>query len=228
MKGRELERALSLADELVEQRARLRRIHHLQEEIAAAGEVERHAPDVVDAAARRRGEIEQIARELEDQWVMQGPLVAIWQRAVDMAEQAAYAGADTGPYRDEVDEARHRVEAARLETREALDRLACEREALVDVALAAPFELPLCEAVHDDGRPEAARRDALALAGYAQELDRAATRAGAVAARTVADARAELADLGDPVDVRSRIDAIERELPAVVPLPASAPPSAAL
>ncbi len=228
MKGRELDRALALADELVELRASLRRIRHLEEEIAAAGEVERHAPDVVHAASRRRDEIEQIARELEDQWVMQNPLVTIWQRAVDLAEQAAYAGADTAPYQDDVDEARHRVEAARLETREVLDRLAGEREALVDVALAAPFELPLCEAVHDDGRPEAARRDALALAGYAQELDEAATRAHAVAARTVADARAELAELGDPVDVQSRIDAIERELPAVVPLPGSAPPSAAI
>ena len=53
MKGRELDRALALADELVELRASLRRIRHLEEEIAAAGEVERHAPDVVHAASRK-------------------------------------------------------------------------------------------------------------------------------------------------------------------------------
>ena len=86
--------------------------------------------------------IEQVARALEEEWVAQGPLVSLWQRAVELAELAESAGADPAPFRVEVDEARRRVESARLETRDALDRLVEQREALMDVALAAPFELP--------------------------------------------------------------------------------------
>jgi hypothetical protein len=226
MKGRELDRVLALADELVEQRGKLRRIEHLQQEIQQEREIELRAPDVVRAACSRRGEIERITRSLEDQWVSQGPLVEAWQRAIDLAEQAEYAGADASPYRADVEEARHRVETARLQTREELERLASEREALVDVALAAPIELPLCDAVHDDGRPEAARQDALALAEYARTLEGTASEAHEQAQRIVAEARAELAELGDRGAVEGRIEELEAALPATVELPADAPSSA--
>ena len=169
-----------------------------------------------------------MARALEQQWVDQEPLVAIWQRAVDLAEQAAYAGADVRPYREDADEARRRVEAARLETREHLDRLARERECLVDVALAAPIELPLAGAVRDDSRPEAARREALALVDYARMLEAAAAEAAGHADAAIAGIRGELAELGDGAELESRIAALEGELPDDVELPGSAPPSAAM
>ena len=177
MKARELDRTLELADELAELRSRLHRVRHLEAELDRETEIERRMPEIVESVVRRRSEIEGVARALEQQWVDQEPLVAIWQRAVELAEQAAYAGADARPYREDADEARRRVEAARLETREHLDRLARERECLVDIALAAPIELPLAGAVRDDHAPEAARREALALVDYARMLEAAAEEA---------------------------------------------------
>ena len=228
MKARELDRTLELADELAELRSRLRRVRHLEAELDRESDIERRMPEIVDSVVRRRSEIEGVARALEQQWVDQEPLVAIWQRAVDLAEQAAYAGADALPYREDADEARRRVEAARLETREHLDRLARERECLVDVALAAPIELPLAGAVRDDSRPEAARREALALVDYARMLEAAAVEAAGHAGAAIAGIRGEIAELGDEAMLESRIAALEQELPDDVELPGSAPPSAAM
>ena len=211
MKARELDRTLELADELAELRSRLHRVRHLEAELDRESDIERRMPEIVDSVVRRRSEIEGVARALEQQWVDQEPLVAIWQRAVDLAEQAAYAGADALPYREDADEARRRVEAARLETREHLDRLARERECLVDVALAAPIELPLAGAVRDDSRPEAARREALALVDYARMLEAAAVEAAghaggrspASAARWRSWATRRCWNLGSPRSSRS-------------------------
>ena len=228
MNARELDRTLELADELAELRARLHRVRHLEAELDRETEIERRMPEIVGSVARRRSEIEAVARALEQQWVDQEPLVAIWQRAVDLAEQAAYAGADVRPYREDADEARRRVEAARLETREHLDRLARERECLVDVALAAPIELPLAGAVRDDSRPEAARREALALVDYARMLEAAAAEAAGHADAVIAGIRGELAELGDGAELESRIAALEEELPDDVRAARSAPPSAAM
>src|SRR6476659_803840 len=194
MKARELDRTLELADELAELRSRLHRVRHLEAELDRESEIERRMPEIVESVVRRRSELEGVARALEQQWVDQEPLVAIWQRAVDLAEQAAYAGADARPYREDADEARRRVEAARLETRAHLDRLARERECLVDVALAAPIELPLAGAVRDDSRPEAARREALALVDYARMLEAAAAEAAGHADAVIAGIRSELAE----------------------------------
>src|SRR6185312_12037265 len=178
MKARELDRTLELADELAELRSRLHRVRHLAAELDRESEIERRMPASVESVVRRRSEIEGVARALEQQWVDQQPLVSIWQRAVDLAEQAAYAGADARPYREDADEARRRVEAARLETREHLDRLARERECLI--------ELPLAGAVRDDSRPEAARREALALVDYARMLEAAAVEAAGHAGAAIA------------------------------------------
>src|SRR5262245_5437173 len=147
MKARELDRTLVLADELAEVRARLQRVRHLEAELEKEAAIERLMPEIAESARRHRGELQGVARALEQQWVDQEPLVAIWERAVDLAEQAAYAGADDTPFRADADDARRRVEAAWLETRAHLDRLTRERECLVDLALSAPIELPLAAAV---------------------------------------------------------------------------------
>jgi len=228
MKARELDRTLELADELAELRSRLHRVRHLEAELARESEIDRRMPEIIESVARHRAAIEEEARALEQQWVDQQPLVSIWQRAVDLAEQAEYAGADARPYREDADEARRRVEAARLETREHLDRLARERECLVDVALAAPIELPLAGAVRDDSRPEVARREALALVDYARMLEAAAVEAAGHAGAAIAGIRGEIAELGDEAMLESRIAALEQELPDDVELPGSAPPSAAM
>jgi hypothetical protein len=227
MKARELERILELADQVGELRGRLRRIRVVEEDIEREREIGRLAPDVARAALDRLPHIEETARTLEEEWVAQGPLVALWQRAVELAELAESSGADPAPYREEVEEARRRVESARLQTRDHLDALQAEREALTDIALAAPFELPVAEAIRDDLRPEAARREALALAEFAREIARRADEAREEAAGRVAELTRELEELGPRETVQARLDELRRELPDRVELPRSAPPSAA-
>jgi len=154
---------LELADELVAARLVLHRLTALEAEIAHDREIVARAPELAASISERRAGIEEVARDLEAQWVDQGPLVSLWQRAVELAELAEGSGADSAEHRADVDQARLRVETARLVTRDTLDRLCSQREVLVDVLLAAPFDLPTPAPVRDDGRPEAGRRDALAL-----------------------------------------------------------------
>ena len=227
MKGRDLDRALGLADELVEVRTRVGRMRTLEEQLGHESDIEQRAPHVASAAAARIPSIERITRSLEEQWVAQEPLVSNWQRAVELAELAESAGADSDSLRADAQDARHRVEAARLETHDHLDALCREREALMDIALAAPFDLPSAEAVHEDLRPEAARRDGLALAAFAREIERVAKEAGVAAGEAIGELRAELAELGDRQALESRAAELESELPSRVELPSSAPPSAA-
>ena len=52
----------------------------------------------LERVERGRGEHRADPRELERQWVEQGPLVALWQRAVELSEQAEAAGLDPAPY----------------------------------------------------------------------------------------------------------------------------------
>jgi hypothetical protein len=227
MKGRELERLLEVADEVAELEVKLRRLQALQDELEREREIARLAPEVARAAADRVRHIEAITRALEEEWVAQGPLVSLWQRAVELAELAESSGADPEPYQAEVDEARRRVESARLKTRDFLDQLVEEREALMDIALAAPFELPTAEPVKDDLRPEAARREALALAEFAGEICRRAQLARQEAVQRVEDLLREIDELGSAELIRSRIAELRLQLPARVELPRSAPPSAA-
>ena len=219
---------LELADELVAARLVLHRLTALEAEIAHDREIVARAPQLAASVSERRAAIEDIARDLEVQWVDQGPLVSLWQRAVELAELAEGSGADGAEYRADVDQARLRVETARLVTRDTLDRLCSQREVLVDVLLAAPFDLPTPAPVRDDGRPEAGRRDALALIDAADAALEITEEQRRRATAELERAARERAELGDQAEVASRIAGLQRELPEVVELPPAAPPSAAI
>jgi len=171
---------------------------------------------------------EPVARELEREWVEQGPLVTVWQRAVDLAQLAEAAGADSAPYRADVEAARHQVEAARLATREQRERLTAVRDRLADILLAAPLELDPPPPVADDARPEALRRDALELIRLADEAGSAAESAATAASDRLESVHAELDAVGRPDSLTARIEALERTLPHEVELGPDAPPSAAM
>jgi hypothetical protein len=228
MTSSELDRLLETAEEVGRLREVLRRAEALTEEIAQLEDVVAAAPDVHAGADRVAGELEPVARELEREWVAQGSLVAVWERAVDLAQLAEAAGADVTPYRDDADDARRRVEAARLATREQRDRLAEHRKRLADALLAAPLELESPPPVADDSRPEALRRDALELIRLAEVADLTAARAAAVAIDRLAGVRAELEGLGPLGDVAARLAELEQGLPDEVELDAEAPPSVAI
>ena len=153
VKSRELDRLLEVADELVDARAARDRRAALEREIAHESEIAAAVPGVVASITARRAPIEELAREFEQQWVAQGPLVSIWQRAVELSQLAEATGADPADDRPDIDRARQQVESARLGTRDVLDRLCTQREALADAILAAPFPLPNPPPVRDDGRP---------------------------------------------------------------------------
>jgi len=145
---------------------------------------------------------------------------------VELAELAEGSGADATEYRAEVDEARRRVEAAQLGTRDQLAELEAEREQLMDIALGAPFDVPAAAPVHDDGRPEAGRRDALSLIDFAERIEQAAAEERVRAAREASVAEEELGRLGDRGELEARVRDLESRLPGTVDVPGSAPPSA--
>jgi hypothetical protein len=171
---------------------------------------------------------EPVVRELEREWVEQGPLVTVWQRAVDLAQLAEAAGADVAPYQVEVDEARRQVEAARLATREQRERLTAVRDRLADALLAAPLELDPPPPVADDARPEALRRDALELIRLAGEAESTAESAASAASDRLESVHAELDTVGRPDTLTARLEELERRLPHEVELGPDAPPSAAM
>jgi hypothetical protein len=219
---------LELADQLVAARLVLRNVTALDEEIARLRLIADRAPEIAQVVSARRAAIEAIARELEQQWVAQGPLVALWQRAVELAELAEGSGADPAEYRAGVEEARLRVETERLATRDTIERLCTEREALADDVLAAPFDLPIPSPVRDDGRPEAGRRDALGLIEVADAALAIAADQRLGALERIESAQRERAELGSAADVESGIAELSAALPDSIDLPASAPPSAAM
>jgi hypothetical protein len=219
---------LEVADELVDARAAQARMESLQQEIAHESAIAEAAPEVAAAVAARRPPIELLARELEQQWVAQGPLVSIWQRAVELSQLAEATGADPADYRADIDRARQQVDSARLGTRDVLDRLCTQREALADAILAAPFPLPTPPPVRDDGRPEAGRRDALDLLDLADEAIAMAEHERHRARQRISEASAEAAELGDAADLAAHVAELEQRLPDVVELPSSAQPSAGM
>ncbi len=228
MKGSELQRLVELVDQIERARHRLRRARTLSEQIEHDRRVERSAPAVQAAVEEHRVALEQIAREMEAQWVGQGPLVAIWQRAVELAQQAESAGVDLGEYLRDVEEARHAVEAARLQTRDGLARLTERRDAVAQVVARAPFELPDVPPVRDDGRPEAARRDALDLADVCIWAREAAAGAHERAVADLQAAVAELAGLGSPAQIEAELAELERRVPSSVELDENTPLSIAV
>jgi hypothetical protein len=223
----DLDRLLETAAEVERLRAELRHAEALEAEIAHLERVVTAAPELRATAGETAGEIEPVARELEREWVAQGPLVTEWQLAFDLAQLAEAAGADTAPYRDDADEARRRVEAARLQTREQRERLAAQRERLADALLEAPLELDPPPPVADDARPEALRRDALELIRLA-EARGVAEAAAATAVARLATRRAELDAVGGSDVLADRLAGLERELPAELELGAETPPSVAM
>jgi hypothetical protein len=228
MTSPDLDALLETAAEVERLRDALRHSEALESEAGRLEDVVRAAPRVHESAGAAVGEIEPVARELEREWVAQGPLVALWQRAVDLAQLAEAAGADTAPYRADADEARRRVEAARLATREQRERLAVQRERLADALLRTPLDLDPPPPVADDARPEALRRDALELMRLAEEADGAAAAAAADATGRLDSVRAELAEVGTPAALAARLTELEERLPDELELDPATPPSVAM
>jgi hypothetical protein len=224
----DLDTVLETAAEVERLRDALRHSEALSSEAGRLEDVVAAAPRLHESAGAAVGEIEPVARELEREWVAQGPLVALWQRAVDLAQLAEAAGADVAPYRADADEARRRVEAARLQTREQRERLAGQRERLADALLETPLDPEPPPPVADDARPEALRRDALELMRLAREADGAAAAAAADASGRLEALRAELAEVGTPAALQSRIAELERDLPDELELDPDTPPSVAM
>ncbi len=224
----DLDALLETAAEMERLREAMRHAEALESEAGRLEDVVAAAPRLRTSADAAVGEIEPIARELEREWVAQGPLVALWQRAVDLVQLAEAAGADTAPYRADADDARRRVEAARLETREQRERLAAQRERLADALLETPLDLDPPPPVADDARPEALRRDALELIRLAYEADGAAAAAAVDATGRLQELRAELAAVGTPALIATRIAELERRLPDELELDPDAPPSVAM
>jgi hypothetical protein len=225
VRGRDVERLLELVAEIEGARAALHRSRVLLAEVERDERVVREAPRVASAAAAHAPPVEGIARALESQWVAQGPLVAEWQRAADLVELALGSGVDAGEYRGGVDAARRAVEAARLETREVAERLARERTGIEGELAAAPFDLPELPPARADGRPESARRDALALLALIEGVREAAAEAEGAARVQLESARAELDAIGEPAQLERRLAELQERLPDHVALPGSTPPS---
>ncbi len=224
----ELERLLEQADRVAELRATLDRARRLEQEVAADAGIDRHVPEVVSAVNERRAVITSIARELEREWVAQGPLMSVWQRAVELSQMAEASGVEAADVRAEAARARDRVESARLGTRDRRQRLIEERERLVDCVLELPVEVELPPPVRDDGRPEAVRRDALAYAELAEQVAVTAEHVRQAALQRLRAAQAELAQLGPADQLEQSLREQLQGLPDALVLPADAPPSAGL
>lgn len=224
----DLDSLLEAAAEVERVRDALRHSEALSAEAAHLENVVGAAPRLQAAAGATAAAAEPVARELEREWVEQSPLVTAWQRAVDLAQLAEAAGADSTPYQADVDAARRRVEAARLQTREQRDRLTAVRDRLADELLAAPLELDPPPPVADDARPEALRRDALELIRLADEARSTAGTAATEASDRLRSLHAELDAVGRPDALTARIEKLEQRLPHEVELGPDTPPSAAM
>ena len=97
----------------------------------------------------------------------------------------------------------------------------------MDATVDAPFELEPAPPVGDDDRPEAARREALALTDLAG-IAEAAVHERRQAERRLADATAELEAIGSAAELAERERRLRAQLPDVVTLSGSEPPSAAM
>ncbi len=225
----DLDSLLEAAAEVERVRDALRHSEALAAEAAHLENVVGAAPRLQAAAGATAAAAEPVARELEREWVEQSPLVTAWQRAVDLAQLAEAAGADSTPYQADVDAARRRVEAARLQTREQRDRLTAVRDRLADELLAAPLELDPPPPVADDARPEALRRDALELIRLADEArEHGGARPPTEASDRLRSLHAELDAVGRPDALTARIEKLEQRLPHEVELGPDTPPSAAM
>jgi len=227
MKPADLEQLLELADRVESLERRLIRAETLSAELAHDEEVVSAAPVVGAAMERVERALEPIARELEREWVDQGPLVNAWQWAFELEQIAEAAGADPAASAEDAEDARLRVESARLATRRQRERIDSERRAMAEVVERSPFSVEIPPG-GDDARPEAARREALTLAELASETAQETEQARTAAAERAAEARAELERLGDPATLRRELAEARSRLPGEVTLDSSAPASAAV
>ena len=227
MKPAELERLLEVADRVEGLERRLVRAETLTTELAHHEDLVAAAPEVGAAMERAGGALEPIARELEREWVDQGPLVTDWQRVFELEQIAEAAGADPGPSAQDADAARRRVESAQLATRRQRELIDREREAMTRVVAQSPFDVEIPEG-GADARPEAVRREVLVLSEVAQATVSEVAEAGSAAAERAADARAELDRVGDPAALRRELEELRAQLPAEVTLAGDAPASAAV
>lgn len=226
MKPADLERLLALADELVDLRERVAESDRLTAEAAHERGLIAAVPLLRRTLSAAQPRIVGIARELERQWVAQAPLESAWQRAVELELQAGAVGAPVEALQDESERARVAVESARLETRDPLDRIRAEWERMSAAVAEPPLALDPPPPLHRDGRPQAGRRDALAMVAYADEtLDTAETLAGAAEQRLSA-VLARLARLAVDDAARAALAELELAAPRRVELPGDAPPSA--
>ena len=225
MTAADLDHLLAVADEVDGLARRLREAEAIAAEIAADDAVVSALPAVLDAARAAGSGLEPVVRELEREWVDQGPLVAGWQRAVEFEQLAEAAGADPAEYQEAAGAARIRVESARLRTREHRAAIAAIR----DRVAAALAETAYAETVPeggDDPRPEAARREALELASAVADAARSAAADAQSASERAGARRRELAALGEPAKLAARLRALRSELPEEVAVGPDAPPSA--
>ena len=227
MKPAELAQLLELADRVEDLERRLVRAETLVAELAHDEGLVAAAPEVGAAMERAGVALEPIARELEREWVDQGPLVTDWQRAFELEQIAEAAGADPRPSAEDAEAARRRVESARLATRRQRELIDREREAMTRAVSQSPFDVEIPEG-GADARPEAARREVLTLSEVAQTMVSEVAEAGSAAAERAADARAELDRLGEPTALRHELEELRALLPAEVTLAGDAPASAAV
>jgi hypothetical protein len=225
MNRSDLERVLQLTEQRDAVAERLGRVRELEAEVERDMVVERTVPGLVEALEERRTAIEAIARELEREWVAQGPLVTQWARAVEQVQLAEASEVDPALYVREAAAAEHRVESARLQTRDQRELLAEERSKLIGVLGELPAEREPPEELRDDSRPEALRRDALELIEIAEGAMELATETREHAIARMAAAATELDRLGTAADLERELAELNERLPDAVELPDGLPPS---
>jgi hypothetical protein len=225
MNRSEVEQVLVLAerrDAVAEARERVR---ELESEVERDVAVEQSVPGLRAEIEECTAAIANVARELERQWVAQGPLVTLWTRAAEQLQLAESTDVDAAPYRADVAAAEHRVESARLATRDQRELLDTHRAALIGVLSRLPIDVEPPVELRDDARPEALRRDALALIESGDDAQSRLEEERRLAGTRLAVARAELSVLGTAADLDRELSELNARLPREVELPANAPPS---
>jgi hypothetical protein len=225
MNRSEVEQVLQLAErrERVAQDLELRR--SLEAEIARDEEIAAAVPGLVAALERHAVELEATARELERQWVAQGPLVSLWSRAAEQLQLAETTDVDPEPYRADVARARERVETARLDSGRQKQVLERERSGVAAVLGELPVEVDPPPELHEDDRPEELRRDALQLIELAGAASLLARDEQTLAAERLEVAQARLRTIEPAQELERELTELDARLPREVDVPSGVPPS---
>lgn len=227
MNQAELERLTVAAAELTAIRARVDEDGRLRAEARRERELIAAVAPLLDLLQHSRARLTVTVRLLERQWVAQAPAESAWQRALELEQVAVAAGADAAaPHRDS-ERARAVAESARAESRAPLAEVRRERALIETAATAPPIGLDPPPPGRRDDRPQAGRRDALALLDYAARAGEAAELLAAGAGERLDEIRLQLDRLAVDDAARERLEELARTLPQRVALPAGAPPSLA-